>query len=173
MILKIIGSIMVISASSFIGYFLSGDCSKRPVQLRILQDMIRMLENEIKFLSSYISEAFERICSSIDSPVKEFFKATVEKLKNEPGMNASHAWEMAITENMHKTALNAEDKDILLAFGKMLGNSDTEGQVKNIEFLLHQLNLQEKKAEENKRKNENLYKTLGLLGGIAAVLILI
>lgn len=171
--LKIIGSIMVISASSFIGYFISGDCSKRPVQLRDLQGMIRMLENEIRFLSSYIPEAFERIYKSVDSPVKDFFKATVENLKNDSSLNASCAWEMAITENIHKTALNEEDRDILLAFGKMLGNSDIEGQIKNTGFVLHQLSLQEKKAEENKKRNETLYKTLGLLGGIAAVLVLI
>jgi len=141
--------------------------------LRILQDMIRMLENEIKFFSTYISDAFRKICSSIDSPVKEFFMSTVEKLEKEQGINASLAWEMAVRENIGKTALNAEDMDVLLAFGKMLGNSDLEGQLKNTGFLLQQLGLQEKKAEEKKKKNERLYRTLGLLGGIATVVVLI
>lgn len=173
MILKIIGSIMVISASVFIGYYMSGDCSQRPVQLRVLQDMLRMLENEIKFFSTYIPDAFEKICSSIDNPVREFFVSTAEKLKKEPGINASLAWEKAIRDNMCKTALNEEDRDILLSFGKMLGNSDAEGQMKNIGYMLQQLKMQEKKAEEDKRKNENLYRILGILGGITVVLFLI
>ena len=173
MILKIIGSIIVVTASSFIGCFLSKDCSKRPLQLKILQGLIQMLENEIRFLSSYIPDAFKRIYESVDSPAAEFFKATIENLNNDSSLNASQAWEMAISKNIYKTALNGEDRDTLVNFGKMLGNSDLEGQIKNIEFVLHQLSLQEKKAEETKRKNETLYKTLGFLGGIAVVLVLI
>jgi len=173
MTIKIIGSIIVVAASSFIGFFISKDCSKRPLQLRILQGLMQMLENEIRFLSSYIPDAFKRIYESVDNPVAEFFKATIENLNDDSGLNASQAWEMAISNNIFKTALNGEDRDILVSFGKMLGNSDIEGQIKNIGFILHQLNLQEKKAEENKRKNETLFKTLGFLGGIAVVLILI
>ncbi len=173
MILKIIGSIIVITASSFIGVFISKDCSKRPLQLKLLQSLIQMLENEIRFLSNYIPDAFKRISESVDNPVTEFFRATIDNLNNDSGLNASQAWEMAISSNIYKTALNREDRDILINFGKMLGNSDIEGQIKNIGFVLHQLSLQEKKAEENKKKNETLYKTLGFLGGIAVVLILI
>lgn len=173
MILKLIGSVMVISASSLAGYLVARDCSRRPGQLRDLQIMIRMLENEIKFLSSFIPDAFERICRWMDSPVKVFFEAALEKIKSDPGINLSSAWETAVMENVDKTALNAEDRDIVLAFGKMLGNSDLEGQMKNIEFTLQQLSLQERKAEENKKKNEKLYKTLGFLGGLATVIVLI
>lgn len=173
MILKIIGSIIVVTSSSLIGYLVSKDCSKRPLQLRILQNMIQMLENEIRFLSSYIPDAFKRISESVDNPVAEFFIAAFGNLNNDSSLNASQAWEMAISSNIHKTALNREDRDILINFGKMLGNSDLEGQLKNIGFVLNQLCLQEKKAEENKKKNETLYKTLGFLGGIAVVLVLI
>jgi stage III sporulation protein AB len=171
MILKILGSIIIITASSFIGYYLSFNCSKRPLQLKTLQGLIKVLENEIRFLSSYIPDAFKRIYKSVDSPVAEFFKGTVENLNSDKGLNASQAWEMSISKNIFKTALNKEDKEILISFGKMLGNSDLEGQIKNIGFILNQLDQQEKKAEEIKKKNETLYRALGFLGGVAIILL--
>lgn len=173
MILKIIGGIIVVISSSFIGCYISKDCSKRPLQLRVLQGLIQVLENEIRFLSSYIPDAFKRIYKLADSPVTIFFTATVTNLEIDSSLSASQAWEMAISGNIYKTALNKEDMEILINFGSMLGNSDLEGQIKNIRFVLNQLNMQEKKAEENKRKNETLYKTLGFLGGLAVVLVLI
>lgn len=158
MILKVIGSIIVITVSSFVGYFMSKDCSKRPLQLRALQGLIQMLESEIRFLSSYIPDAFERIYKLDDSPVTGFFVATIKNLKNDSSLSASQAWEMAISSNIYKTALNTEDMQILINFGNMLGNSDIEGQVKNISFVLTQLSIQEKKLKSLKEKTKNYIK---------------
>ncbi|HHV96210.1 MAG TPA: stage III sporulation protein AB [Clostridiaceae bacterium] len=173
MLLKIIGSILVIGGSCVIGFTLSSAYSKRPVQLKILQSLIQMLGNEIRFMSSIITDAFERIGRSIDNPVASFFTNALEYLNNEESINIAQAWERAIYENMGKTALNKEDAEILISFGKMLGNSDIQGQLKNIEYTLQQLNLQQLKAEEAMKKYETMYKTLGILGGALAVILLI
>lgn len=173
MLLKLIGSMLVIGASSFIGYVLSRECSRRPVQLRSLQGMLQMLENEISFLSNLLTDALERIYKSSNNEVSCIFKAALDNLSHDDGFNASEAWEKAVRENIKQTALNKEDEQILVSFGKMLGSSDLDGQLKNIKLTVNQLKLQEQKAEEYKRKNEAMYKTLGVLGGIAVVIILI
>lgn len=171
MLFKIIGSCIVIIASSTLGFALARDCSRRPNELRLLQAMLQMLENEIAFMSNYLSVAFQNISESIKNPVSEIFSNTVVNLK-EYNMNASEAWTLAVEEMKSKISLNREDKEILISFGKMLGNSDSEGQIKNIRLTLNQLKLQEQKAEESKKKNETMYRTLGILGGIALVIIL-
>jgi stage III sporulation protein AB len=171
MLLKIIGGIFVISASSFLGYALSRDCAKRPHQLRVLQALFQMFENEVVFLSNVLTEAFEKISTSNNDEVASFFKATVKNLKT-TNISANKAWETALNENIKKTALNKEDEAILISFGKMLGNSDIEGQVKNIRLTINQIKLQEQKAEESRKKNEKMYRSLGILGGLAVVIIL-
>ena len=80
---------------------------------------------------------------------------------------------MSIKNNIKKTAFDKEDEKILLDFGQMLGVSDLEGQLKNIRFTLRQLEIQEKKAEEARRKNETMYRRLGVLGGLALIILLI
>jgi stage III sporulation protein AB len=155
------------------GYILSRDCSRRPQELRILQVLLQMFENEISFLSNLIAEAFTRLYNSSRSPVTVFFRLTVDKMGANNGLNASQAWELAVHEGAKKTALNKEDESILASFGKMLGNSDVDGQIKNIRLTLGQLKIQEQKAEESRAKTEKMYKSLGVLGGLAVVVILI
>jgi stage III sporulation protein AB len=173
MLLKIIGSIIVIFSSSFLGYVLSRDCSRRPGELRELQGLLQMFENEISYLSSYISDAFERISKRSTADATVFFSDTVCRLKEDNSLNASEAWERAVTENIKRTSLNKEDEAILVSFGKMLGNSDIEGQIKNIRLAISHLKNQEHKAEEIKAKNEKMIRSLGILGGLAIVVILI
>lgn len=173
MLFKIAGSIIVILSCTFLGFILSTDCRKRPQQLRELQSMLQMFENQISYLSDVISEAFGRISRVGSSETGIFFSRTIEILKQERSASASQAWENAVKENIKKTSLNKEDEDVLLTFGKMLGSSDLEGQIKNIRFTLEQLRLQERKAEESRSKNENMYRSLGILGGIAVVIVLL
>jgi len=172
MIIKIIGSILVFSASSFLGYVLSKDCTRRPFELRMLQSQLQIFENEIAFLSNLLADAFKKVYRSSNCSVSVFFIETEQKLIQNIGLNASEAWESAVRENLKKTSLNKEDEEILVSFGKLLGNSDVEGQIKNIRLTLSQLKLQEQKAEEFKKKNEKMFKTLGVLGGLAIVIIL-
>ena len=173
MVFKFIGSIIVLLSSGFLGYILSTDCRKRPQQLRELQTLLQMFENQISYLSDILTVAFERIYRCSKSEVGIFFNSTIEKLQNDKTLNASQAWEAAVRENIKKTALNKEDEEILVSFGKILGNSDLDGQIKNIRLTLSQLGQQEQKAEESRSKNEGMYKSLGVLGGIAVVIILI
>ncbi len=172
MLLKIVGSLMILSASSFLGYMLSRECARRPEELRELQGQLQMLENEISFMSNVLADALYNVSSNSRSKVGNFFGRTAEILKQGKGINASDAWEAAVRENIGKTALNKEDQEILISFGKMLGSSDMDGQIRNIRLTMEQLKQQEKKAEESKIKNQTMYRNLGMLGGLAIIVIL-
>lgn len=173
MLFKIIGSLLVIAASSLVGYVFSRDCTRRPQELRVLQGLLNMLENEMCYLSNLLSDSFEKISRSSRSEVAAFFGRAAANLEQNDSLNAAEAWEMAVRENIGKTALNKEDLEILISFGKMLGSSDLEGQIKNIRLTVNHLKMQEQKAEELKKKNGAMYKSLGVLGGLAVVIILI
>jgi len=173
MILKIIGSMLIITASSFIGFIYSRECAKRPQQLREIQGMLQILENEISFLSNLLADAFEKAYKSNRDATSLIFKSAFENLCDNKGYNAQEAWELAVRDNIKKTSLNEEDEQILMSFGKMLGNSDVEGQVSNIRLTINQLKMQELKAEETRKKNESMYRALGVLGGIASVILLL
>ena len=57
--------------------------------------------------------------------------------------------------------------------GKLLGKTDIEGQLSEIELGLELINKQIKDAEIEKNKNSKLYKTMGVILGIGISIILI
>jgi stage III sporulation protein AB len=172
MLLKILGSLIVVAGCSLLGYVFSRDCVRRPQQLRELQNLLQIFENHITYLSMPLIEAFTLVGQAGGTEAAILFKLAAEKLSQKSCFSASEAWEAAVKEGRKHTALNHEDESILLIFGRMLGSSDLEGQLKNIELAKTQLKMQEQKAEDNRKKNEKMYKGLGVLGGLAIVIIL-
>ena len=80
-------------------------------------------------------------------------------------------WENAVDAS--NTSLTTEDKDIVKGLAKMLGRTDIDGQVSEIRLTSKFLEVQLKEAENQKNKNEKLYKTLGITIGLAIVIVLI
>jgi stage III sporulation protein AB len=173
MLFKIVGSLVVVLSCSFLGFILSRDCSRRPQQLRELQTLLQMFENQINYLSDVLIEAFERVSRVGNSETGSIFGRAAEILGNEGAQSAASAWEQAVRQGIRRTALNREDEEVLIGFGKMLGSTDLDGQIKNIRLTMEALRMQEKKAEESRIKNETMYKSLGILGGIAVVIVLL
>jgi stage III sporulation protein AB len=55
---------------------------------------------------------------------------------------------------------------------KLLGKTNLEGQVREIELTQSFLKKQIEDAEQERQKNEKLYKTLGMTIGLAIVILL-
>ena len=53
------------------------------------------------------------------------------------------------------------------------GQTDVEGQIREISLTSNFIDIQIEKAEDECKKNEKLYRTLGTIVGIAIVIILI
>ena len=85
--------------------------------------------------------------------------------------SAGEAWENAVQTS--ETNLTNEDLHILLMLSKMLGQTDVEGQISQIEITENFLEKQIKEAQQEKNKNEKLYRKLGTTIGLAIVIILI
>ena len=85
--------------------------------------------------------------------------------------SAGEAWEKAVQTS--DTNLTDEDIHILLMLSKMLGQTDVEGQISQIEITENFLEKQIAEAQQEKNKNEKLYCKLGTTIGLAIVIILI
>ena len=69
--------------------------------------------------------------------------------------------------------LTKEDKNTLKMLSKLLGQTDVNGQISQIEITENFLETQIKQAQEEKQKNEKLYIRLGTTIGLVIVIILI
>ena len=172
MLVKIVGSIFILASTTYMGYKKSLKYKLRPTQIRELQACFHMVENEISYLESIITDIFNKIAESNKSIISDIFSRTAEIINAGNVTGAAKAWETSVTEKADTTCLNKEDIEILKSFGKLLGTTDKEGQLSNIALTLHQLKNQEVKAEEEKRKNGMLYTRLGIMAGAAVVIMI-
>ncbi len=82
--------------------------------------------------------------------------------KNMQELSAGEAWEKAVDES--DTNLNKEDINILLMLSKMLGQTDLEGQVSQIEITRRVFRQTNKRGTEMKKiKTKNYTVDLDLL----------
>lgn len=86
-------------------------------------------------------------------------------------LSAGEAWEYAVQNS--KTSLHKEDLKIIENLKKLLGKTNIEGQLSEIELIQKFLDEQILIAEEEQRRNEKLYRSLGIIAGIAIVIILL
>ena len=80
-------------------------------------------------------------------------------------------WENCIQEA--DISIKQTDKNAIKKLGNLLGQTDVEGQVSEIEVTQKFLDMQIEEAEEEKKKNQKMYKTLGIVFGLVFVIILI
>lgn len=86
---------------------------------------------------------------------------------------ASNAWERSLEEEEKGTNFNKEDIEIIKSLATLLGNSDLDGQINNINLIRELIDKQIEEARIEKNKNEKLYKVLGTSIGLVIAIILI
>lgn len=169
-IIKYIELILLLITSTFIGIIYSKKYAKRLDNLTEIKNALIILRNKIKFTYEPIPDAFEDISSNFKDGIKTIFDDASKQMKNK---SASTAWEESIDKNAKNIFLKDEDLKTIKKLSKMLGNTDIDGQVNNIDLVVELLNNQIKDAQTEKAKNEKLYKTLGISVGLTLVIILI
>ena len=166
-IIKIFILGIILLSSSFIGRILANKFKNRLEELKEMKNTLNIFKTKIKFTYEPIPIIFEEISKSSKSNIGKIFETAQRKLKDQI---ASKSWNEAIEET--NSNLTQNDKETLKMFSKMLGETDLEGQISQINITLSFLDKQIQEAETEKNKNEKLYKKLGTIMGLALVIIL-
>ncbi|MCK9216724.1 MAG: stage III sporulation protein SpoIIIAB [Firmicutes bacterium] len=173
MFIKLIGGMIIILSSSLIGILLANKYIIRIKILKTFRFSIQLLETEIVFTSTPLPYAFNHISSKIDKPWNAFFHEVSENLLKRNFFTMEEAWNSAMNNHLDLPFFKKSDIELIKNFGKVLGKSDTEDQKKHFLLVYAQLDRHEEEAEIEKKKNVKMYKSLGLLLGIAIYIILI
>lgn len=171
MSLKTLGSIMVVVSSSAIGFIIASFYHERPIILRNLQVALSMLETEMNYGLKPLPSALKSVENKCENQLSRLFYITRKYLVSKK-YTVSEAWEMAVNEFYKDYNLSDSDIDILISFGKYLGSTSKEDQIRNIKLTLSNLKQQEIIAIKEREKNEKLWRYLGVLSGIMIFLLL-
>lgn len=169
--LKLIGGIFILIATSWIGFEISRSYTERTKQLRLLKSALQSLEAEIMFGHAPLHEASRRIASQIDYPINLLFENfSVLLLNNET--TAKNAWDKSLQRVWNKTNLKKIEFEILKQFGETLGRHDRIQQQKQIQLALVHLEREEVEAREKQASYGKMMRNLGFLSGLFIIILL-
>lgn len=158
---------LILLASSLIGRFLSKKYVYRLEELEEIKNALNILKTKMKFTYEPIPEIFREISENTNRNIGNIFKQASQKMEN---VTADIAWNQAVEET--ETNLKLQDKNVLKKLSKLLGQTDVDGQVSQIEITENFLETQIKEAVQEKQKNEKLFTRLGTIMGLAIVIVL-
>lgn len=165
---KILIYTCIFLSSSAIGLLISKKYEERVNELKEFKNALNMFETKIKFTYEPIPEIFDQIAKQMQTTVGRTFKLASSNMEV---LTAGDAWDIAVDTNVLN--INDEDKNILKNLSKLLGKTDIDGQISQIELTSKFLDEQIEKAEKERVKSEKMYRTLGMVIGLAIVIILI
>ena len=154
-IIKFISLIAILLFSSYIGIIISNKYKNRVEDLKEIKRGLNIFETKIKYTYEPVPEIFKEISSNLKENIADIF---INASKNMNKNTAKDAWDYAI--DISNTSMNKEDIEVIKGLGKLLGKTDIDGQVSQIELTDRFIDTQIEKAEKDYIKNEKLYKTL-------------
>ena len=170
--IKIFGSLLIIVSSSSLGLIYSRRYKDRVNNLKLLYNCIQLLETEVIYFANPIPDALDEIYRKGNKKVSYIFRDIKEYLVSNRSFTLFDSFLDVSLTLKEKMYLENEDIEVIMSFGRNLGASDRSDQQKHFKTALMQLETQQRDAEEKKKNNVKLYKSLGVLIGFAIVLIL-
>lgn len=170
--IKLIGAIMIVGASTYIGFLMAALIKARVNQLKDMESAILQLETQVFFTRTTLPEAFNDIAEKSKSPVSNFFYSVSENLRNNNLDSVFQAFSDAFDKQREFNITDA-DKDIFLDLAKGLGESDLDGHKKIFSLAEYNLKNTIDALEKKNDKTVKMYRCLGFsVGAMVAILLI-
>ena len=170
-IIKYIILIIIFFLCTYIGILISKKYSNREKELKQMKTALNIFLNKVKLTYEPIPNIFNEISKKVDLNhlnISNIFKNAFEKMEY---MSAGDAWIESL--NNSNTNMKKEDIEILKGLSNLMGKVDVEGQASQIQLIDKFLDEQIEDAKKEKEKNSKMYKTLGIIVGLAVIIVAI
>lgn len=173
--LKLLGSLIVLSAAAGLGLEKSMEYRQRIEELSELRRMFLLLSGEIRSSRTPIPEAFRHMAGRMDRPYREFLNQMAQKLEQMGGESFSALWKETLKEQLGGGVLKLqkEDMELIGSFGDMFGYLDVQMQLSAIRLLQEQLLDRLGMLTGACAGQMRMAKLLGVGGGIFLVILLV
>ena len=167
---KIIISTVILCITSYMGIELAVALKMREEILTDCVTFLKMLKNEMTYMSDSLPTCFERARQSINSRFKDVIGAIVVDMSR----FGIEKVDSRIVNNVDELdQLTDYDKEIIISTLKNLGRSDIMSQNNIIENSIGIIENQIKEASEKNKKSSKVYKTIGVISGLIIIVIFI
>lgn len=170
--IRILGSLLLIGGATVIGVCASNELS---VRARVLGNFLLMLDimrSEIGACLTPVSELMEKLALEASSPLDKFFSSCAKEKRERADVPFSLIWAKNLSR-AESLKLKSNEKEVLRELGSVLGRYSAEEQVNAISHIMRRVSTLADSAESDKKRLGKLYAKLGVICGVAIVIVLI
>lgn len=171
--IRAVGALTVLLAASLLGYRKAFDLEGQYRQLEELRNILYMLEGEIRYSRSYLSEAFHVIGERVEEPYQSWLEGMYRKMEERAGGSFPKVWEEETKQFLKQMSVPDKEKRRLAGLGRYLGSGDIKMQMTQLELHVEQLELTMEEQQRELGSKKKLFKVLGVAGGALLAILLI
>lgn len=173
MFLQLVGALIVMLSCTIAGICFGKKINYRIEELEQMQSAMTMLQNQIHFLAIPLPEAMEEIGLKYDNIIGNLFLKTAKEMEKREEEKGEEIWKKVVLNWKEKTYLEKQDIDAILCFGCSMGYLDITQQKASISLLLQYIEMTLVQLQEKKKQQQKLYPSMGILGGMLIVVVLL
>ena len=169
-VLRILGAVLVAVSGMLLGMAFQNEMRQRMWILQDLQRGILRLRQEIEYLKVPLEEASLHTGESLQEPMASFFTETGKKLGKLPGASFAAVWQEMEEQYLEDAPLKQEDCELIRQLGTALEQMEPGGGRVLLLFEQRAEAALEQACREYREKAQ-LYRRLGMMGGIFLVIL--
>ncbi len=171
--LKSIICTLIVAVCSYMGYAYGEQFKRRYSNLKELQRAVLQLENEILYSYTSLPVAIDNVGDKSRGAVKEFLKDMASKLKENYFDSVYQIFTSSYEVHKDKLDFKEEDAALLDDLTKSLGEVDIIGHKKIFNLFSETIKGNIEDAEESMKRNQKMYRYLGLCAGLGIVILIV
>lgn len=165
--LKLLGSICIIAACSGIGFSKSQELHRYLKELEELKKLFYLIKSELQYTRAPFAELFEKISKKQGEPYRAWLSDLSRQISEKTRTSFWEMWCQAIEKKFEKTSLQEEDLKELKNIGRNLE------YIENLDMYIEQLEYKIVHTRESNRSKRKLCQSMGIMGGIFLVILLL
>lgn len=171
---KWLGAGLIVAATSVWGNQQAARLRRRVRELEEFRLVLRLLGAEIGYTATPLPRAMEHVGSRLSSTHVRAFLAEVCRLLREPDVSdATAAWQQAAGIVRERLALTTEDWPVLMRAAAGLGGLGRDHQIQQLAAAETQLAAHTASALAQCESGERMWRYLGMMSGVAVVILLL
>lgn len=164
---KWLGSILIIVACSAIGICKGQEMQWHLKDLEQIKQLFYMLRSELQYTKAPLTEVFEKLGKKVGGRYGEWFLLLCERLKERGNGSFWEIWCYSLDRDLNGSYLEVKEIEELKNVGKNLSYFES------LDLYIDQLEHDIQNTRESYQSKRKLCQSMGIMGGIFLVILLL
>jgi len=170
---KLVGAVLVLVSAYAMGSVLALRIKEQEKWLKEIKTTMFLLLGELEYRQMPLPEALEMIGKRHGGNLQTFFQLLSEELKKKEGFSLQETWQQLAILALKDSPLSKQQKEEFAELGLYFTETDRETRKNSMEFYLNRLEEDIVNIRETGGEKAYLCRTLGMLGGIFLLILVL